>query len=191
MWLQGTLQEGSLLSTPSLVLIVCREFGHGHSDQCDVKIAVAWICISLMFSDVDIFSCDFLKDCELNLTSWNWLNACLLLDSFSMTTRSTFFEGSCFLLIVPGSSWILNAQQHGSSWCYYRKWPQGGSTSSCRMPFFPAPQPPINSLLFSTGIEWISDVVFVSGVQELDSVIHICLFSLGFFFAYRRLQYVQ
>ena len=30
---------------------------------------------------------------------------------------------------------------------------------------------PVHSLLFSTGLEWISDVVFVLGVQELDSVI--------------------
>ena len=30
---------------------------------------------------------------------------------------------------------------------------------------------PLNSSLFSMGLEWISDV-FVLGVQELDSVIH-------------------
>ena len=50
----------------------------------------------------------------------------------------------------------------------------------------------VNSLLFSIGIEWISDVVFVLGVQELDSVIHRCLFSLElYFFAYRSWQCVQ
>ena len=47
----------------------------------------------------------------------------------------------------PGSSWILNAQHLSSSWCY-RKWPQGGSTSSCRCAFFL----PAISLLFSNGI---------------------------------------
>ena len=50
-----------------MALFVYRVFGHGHSDQCDVIFAVAWICISLMFSDADIFSYDFFKDCELNL----------------------------------------------------------------------------------------------------------------------------
>ena len=58
---------GGLPSLHTLSSIDCRVFGHGHSDQCDVKIAVAWICISLMFSDADIFSCDFLKGYELNL----------------------------------------------------------------------------------------------------------------------------
>ena len=37
---------------------------------------------------------------------------------------------------------------------------------------------PVNSLLFSIGVEWIS-AVFVLGVQELDSVIHRCLLPLG------------
>ena len=31
---------------------------------------------------------------------------------------------------------ILNAQQRSFSWCCYRKWPQGGSTSSCHNLFF-------------------------------------------------------
>ena len=41
---------------------------------------------------------------------------------------------------------------------------------------------PVHFLLVSTGLEWISDVVFVVGVQKLDSVTHRHLFSLGFFF---------
>ena len=36
----------------------------------------------------------------LKLTSWN--NACLVLDSFSMTTLRTFLEGRCVLLTAPG-----------------------------------------------------------------------------------------
>ena len=134
MWLWRTLQAGSLLSTPSLALIVCTVFGHGHIYLVMWYFAVAWICISL-FSDVDIFSCDFLKDCELNLHLEIDLTPAFFWIFFLMTTPRTYFEGTCFLFAVPGSLWILNAQQHSSSWCYYRKWPQGGSTSSCLMLF--------------------------------------------------------
>ena len=31
-----TVQEGSLFSTPSPALVVCRFFDDGHSDQCEV-----------------------------------------------------------------------------------------------------------------------------------------------------------
>ena len=37
---------------------------------------------------------------------------------------------------------------------------------------------PVHSLLFSTGLEWISDVVFFIDVQELDSVTHRHLYIL-------------
>ena len=70
----------------------------------------------------------------------------------------------------------MGHSRYSSSWCYYSKWPQGGSPRSCRVLFFFFF--PVNSLLFSIGVEWIS-AVFVLGVQELDSVIHRCLLPLG------------
>lgn len=61
--------------TPSAAFIVCRVFAWGHSGQCEVIMRWSLICISLIFSNVDIFSCGFLKLCELNLliemASWN------------------------------------------------------------------------------------------------------------------------
>ena len=45
------MQEGSLFSTPSPAFIDCRFFDDGHSDQCEVIVAL--ICISLMISDVE------------------------------------------------------------------------------------------------------------------------------------------
>ena len=72
------------------------------------------------------------------------------------------------MLPAPGFLWILNIQPHSCSWCCYRQWPQGGSTSSYHtFHFFP-----IISLLLYIGIKWISDLLFVSGVQDLYSVIH-------------------
>ena len=48
--------EGSLFATSSPVLIVCRFFDDGHSDQCEVVPHL--ICISLITSDVEhLFIC--------------------------------------------------------------------------------------------------------------------------------------
>ena len=44
---------------------------------------VVLICMSLMFSDVDLFSCDSFKGCELDLPlEIDNLNACLILNFF-------------------------------------------------------------------------------------------------------------
>ena len=137
-------------------LVCCDSQGRKESDTTE---RLNWTELNWMFSDVDIFSCDFLR-LWIKFTCWNWLLpkvACHPLGSFSMTTPRTFFEGSCCWLTVPGSLWMLNAQQHSSSWCYYRKWPQGGSTSSHHMLFLFFS--PVHSLLSSIAIEWISDVV--------------------------------
>ena len=60
------------------------------------------ICISLIFSDVDIFfSCDLLKQCELNLLiQIGFLNAFPVLSICLMTSPRTLLEGRCFLLIA-------------------------------------------------------------------------------------------
>ena len=57
----------------------------------------ALICISLIFSDVDIFAYDFLKQCELNLLiQIGFLNEFPVLIFFPMTSPRTFLEGRCF-----------------------------------------------------------------------------------------------
>ena len=57
---------------------------------------VVLICMSLIFSNVDIFSCDSFKGCELNVPlEIGHLNACLVLNFFSVTPR-TFLEGRHF-----------------------------------------------------------------------------------------------
>ena len=51
------MQEGSLFSTPSPAVIVCRLFDDGHSDRCEVISHCSLVCISLM-SDVEhLFMC--------------------------------------------------------------------------------------------------------------------------------------
>ena len=47
------MPEGSLFSTSSPIFIVCRFFGDGHSDWCEVVPHVVLICISLIISDVE------------------------------------------------------------------------------------------------------------------------------------------
>ena len=69
-------------------------------------LAVVQICISLIFNDVDIISCGFFwKGCELYLyLEVGFLNACLVLNYFSMATHKTFLEG---MYVIFCSSWIL------------------------------------------------------------------------------------
>ena len=146
---------------------------------------VVLICMSLIFSNVDIFSCDSFKGCELNVPlEIGHLNACLVLNFFSVTPR-TFLEGRHFtysplilvhikypaaLLFMVLLNWKSRRKQHFFV-----------SHSS----FFFCP---IISLLFYVGILLISDV-FVSVVQISDSVMHRCLFILfGFVFTYRWLR---
>ena len=84
----------------------------------------------------------------------------------------------------PGSSWILNAQQFSSSWCFYRKWPQGSRTSCC-IAFLPLQFP----CYFLLEYCWFL-MLFVSGFQEPSSVmlIHRCLFYFGFFFCLQMIR---
>ena len=69
-----------------------------HVRKC---LTVVLICMSLLFSKVDIFSCVSFKGCELNLyLEIGHLNACPVLDFFSVTPR-TFLESRYFLLTAP------------------------------------------------------------------------------------------
>ena len=68
-------------------------------DRCEVYEVL--ICISLIISDVHIFSCDLLKQCELNvLIQIGFLNAFPVLIICLMTSPRTFLDGRCFLLIA-------------------------------------------------------------------------------------------
>ena len=80
----ASVWEGSLFSIHSPGFTVCRVSVYGHCDWCEViNLVEVLICISLIFSDVDIFSCDFLKQCELNLLiQIGFLSACHILDIF-------------------------------------------------------------------------------------------------------------
>ena len=81
----------------------------------------------------------FFKGSELNLPpEIGLLNTCLLLTSFLMATPKTLLDGCVlfFFLTELESLCVLNAQRLKSSWCNYRKWPQGSSTSSCVTFFF-------------------------------------------------------
>ena len=65
---------------------------------------VVLICMSLIFSDVDIFSCDSFKGCELNLPlEIDHLNACIVLSFFFFfpVTPRTFLEGRYYLPSAP------------------------------------------------------------------------------------------
>ena len=66
---------------------------------------VVLICMSLIFSDVDILSRDSFKGCELNLPlEIDHLNACIVLRCFFLffpVTPRTFLEGRYFLPSAP------------------------------------------------------------------------------------------
>ena len=89
---------GFCFSTPAPGFTVCRVSVYGHCDGCEViNLVEVLICISLIFSDVDIFSCDLLKHCELNfLIQIGFLNACPTLNIFLMNSPRTFLEEGVF-----------------------------------------------------------------------------------------------
>ena len=73
-------------------------------------LVVLSICVSLIFSEVDIFSCDFfLQRCNINFP----LEICFLKffqlsNSFSMTSPWIFLEIECFSLVTPRALWTLS-----------------------------------------------------------------------------------
>ena len=72
---------------------------------------------------------------------------------------------------APQALWILKAHEHSLSGCCYRKWPQSSSMSLC--PHFLFIYLFICILIFIyIGSRVVSDVLFVLGVQELDSVMY-------------------
>ena len=86
--------EGSLLPTLPPAFIACQRLDSGHCEPREERLIAGLICMSLIFSDVDIFSWDSFKGCELNLPlEIGHLIACLVLNFFSVTPR-TFLEAS-------------------------------------------------------------------------------------------------
>ena len=62
---------------------------------------VVLTCVSVIFSDVDLFSCDSFKECELNLlVEIGYLNACLVLNVFSVTPRTLCIRCPAALLFT-------------------------------------------------------------------------------------------
>ena len=59
------------------------------------------ICISLIFSDAGIFSCDFFKQCELNLLKLaSWMPSLFWI----LTSFRTFLEGRWFFLFITSQA---------------------------------------------------------------------------------------
>ena len=75
------------------------------------------ICISLIFSDVDIFTCDFFKQCDLNLfIQIVFLNTCSVFNIFLLPFPRIFF---CFVLFpFIFISWRLITLQYCSYFCH-------------------------------------------------------------------------
>ena len=76
------------------------------------------------------FSCDLLKQCELNvLIQIGFLNAFPVLIICLMTSPSTLLEGRCFLLIALQVLCILNVREQWFQSCYY----ENGHTAPARL----------------------------------------------------------
>jgi len=73
----------------------------------------ALICISLIFSDVDVFTCDFLKQCELNLLiQIGFLNDFSVLIFFRWPPLGHFLRAGVFSLKpLRSCEWMLSAQK--------------------------------------------------------------------------------
>ena len=116
---------------PSPVLTVCRVSACGCSVQYEVNtsnLVEVLVCISLIFSDADIFSCDTFKQ-WVKLAYSNWLFEHLpCYEYFPSYLPSDISWRKTFLLTAQQALWILSAHQQC---CCYGKWPQGGSMSLC------------------------------------------------------------
>ena len=142
---------------------------------------VVLICMSLIFSKVDIFACDSFKGCELNLISWNWPPECLPCFEFFFSDTQDISWKRVFVTYSP---LILVHIECPAALPFMVKLKGACSTKEQPCFMFHCSFPLCNFLVIYVGILLISDV-FVSVVQIHDSVMHRCLFILfGFIFMY-------
>ena len=110
-----------------------------------------------------------LECCDWNLhVEIGFLKVCPSWPSFLLACPRTLWEGRCFLLAAPQAWWMWSARPHTFARGFMAE-NQKATTclqASCWFFFFLA----VVSLLLCIGIELICVVVFVSCVQELDSV---------------------
>ena len=132
----------------------------------------------------------FLKTCDLNLhLEIGFFNACLVLDSLSMTKDIS--GGHVFFTYLQPLN-PVNIQFPAAQLCMVLLQKLATRRQQYFTPhrlslslFVEGEGWSVNSLLFSIGIQWISDV-FVSGYRNsIQLHTDIYLFPFRFFFAYR------
>ena len=106
---QASVEEGSLVCTSSQTDCLQSVWQQPslpmwYDTSLWFRIAFLWYSVMLTSFRVTFLECDLNLHLEIG-----FLNACLVLDSFLITTPRTFLRYKCFLLTAPGSLWILNS----------------------------------------------------------------------------------